>query len=175
MPQPNRLKLPRASAREQVERRALWNGARSQQHADFFTLGYSGRTIDEVLHALVVAGVRTLMDIRQNAVSMYRPELSKANLARLVEARGLHYVHVRELGVPREIRAKAIHAGTRAVIWDWYDRHVVAPYLGNNLHCFFNSVEHPVALMCTEIDPAECHRHRLFMALEERGLKGFDL
>lgn len=175
MPQAKRLQLPSASARKQIERRALWNGARAHQDADFFTLGYSRRTIDEILTALVAAGVRTLVDIRRNAVSRYRPELSKTNLARLVEARGLQYVHVPELGVPREIRAKAMHAGTRDVIWDWYDQHVVAAYLGNNLLGFFNSVEHPVALMCTEIDPAECHRHRLFVALEERGLKGFDL
>jgi uncharacterized protein (DUF488 family) len=175
MPQANRLKLPSASTREQIERRALWNDARSQESADFFTLGYTGRKTDDILDSLVAAGVRTLVDIRQNAVSMYRPDLSKSNLARFVQSRGMEYVHFPELGVPRDIRAKAIHTGSRDVIWDWYDQHVVAPYLGNNLHRFLNSVEHPVALMCAEIDPAECHRHRLFVALEERGLKGFDL
>jgi uncharacterized protein (DUF488 family) len=175
MPQANRLKLPSASTREQIEKRALWNDARSQDAADFFTLGYTGRKTEDILDSLVGAGVRTLGDIRQNAISMYRPDLSKSNLSRLVEARGMEYVHFPELGVPRDIRAKAIHTGNRDVIWNWYDQHVVAPYIGNNLHRFLNSVEHPVALMCTEIDPAECHRHRLFVALEERGLKGFDL
>jgi uncharacterized protein (DUF488 family) len=175
MPQANRLELPTVSAKRQVENKALWNDARSVDSADFYTFGYSGRKTPELLDALQAAGVQTLVDIRQNAVSMYRPELSKVNLQRLVEDRGIAYVHFPELGVPRDIRAKAISAGTRDVIWEWYDRYVVAEYLGRNMHHFFNSIVHPAALMCTEIDPQECHRHRLFMALEAAGLRGFDL
>ena len=75
----------------------------------------------EIVAALLANGVRTLVDIRQNAVSMYRPELSKSNLAKLLAARGINYFHLPQLGVPRDIRAKAIESGTREVIWDWYD------------------------------------------------------
>jgi uncharacterized protein (DUF488 family) len=151
------------------------NEGRSAEAADFFTLGYTGRKLEELLDTLIASGVRTLLDIRQNAVSMYRPELSKGNLQQAVEARGLQYVHAPELGVPRDIRAKAIATGSRDVIWTWYDKHVAEPYLGGNLHRFLNSVEHPVALMCAELDPAECHRHRLSVMLEAQGLQGFDL
>lgn len=175
MPQQNRLQLPSASVRQQVENKAVWNESRSVDAAHFFTLGYAGRKLDELLDAMVASGVRTLLDIRQNALSMYRPELSKSNLQQAVEARGLHYLHAPELGVPRDIRAKAIAIGSRHVIWDWYDEHVAKPYVGRNLHHFLNAVEHPVALMCAELDPTECHRHRLSVALEEQGLRGFDL
>jgi uncharacterized protein (DUF488 family) len=175
MPQANRLKLPTTSSRQQQDGRTVWNESRSATTADFFTLGYTGRTIEELLNTLTDNSVRTLADIRQNPVSMYRPELSKSNLRRLVEERGMQYVHLPQLGVPRDIRAKAIETGTRDTIWDWYDQYVVASYMGRNLHIFLNSVEHPVALMCVEIDPRQCHRHRLFLALEEWGLKGFDL
>jgi uncharacterized protein (DUF488 family) len=175
MPQQNRLNLPTASPRQQAENKAAWNDARTIEGAHFFTFGYSGRTIDELLAALTTAGVRTLVDIRQNAVSMYRAELSKVNLQRIVEVHGMHYVHLPELGVPRDIRARAIATGSRQVIWDWYDEHVAQPYLGRNLHHFLNSLEHPVAMMCTEHDPTECHRHRLFLMLEAHGLHGFDL
>ena len=174
MPQQNRLALPSAPAKVQAERRHLWNEARSPGAADFFTIGYTGRRTDELLDALVVNGVRTLVDIRYNPISMYRPDLSKSNLGKLVEARGFSYVHLPKLGVPRDIRVKAIETGSRDAIWEWYDKHVVTPYL-LNLHRFFNALEHPVALMCVEIDPRECHRHRLFVALEEKGLRGFDL
>ena len=175
MPQLNRLKLPSQSAKRQAENRVLWNDGRSADSADFFTIGYTGRKTDELLGTLQANGVRTLIDVRQMPVSMYRPELSKTNLRQLVEAYGMHYVHMPDLGVPRDIRAKAIETGTRNVIWEWYDEYVVAPYLRMNLHSFLNSVEHPVAMMCVEIDPAECHRHRLFLALEQLGLSGFDL
>lgn len=175
MPQANRLSLPSYPPKQQAEFKALWNDGRSAADADFFTVGYTGRTTADLLEALVKNGVRTLIDIRQNAVSMYRPELSKNNLKRAIECLGMCYVHFPELGVPRDIRAKAITAGTRDVIWSWYDEAVVAPYIGGNLHRFFNGVEHPAALMCTELCPQECHRHRLFLALETMGLRGFDL
>jgi uncharacterized protein (DUF488 family) len=175
MPQLNRLKLPTAPPKQQLENRILWNESRSAEMADFFTIGYTGRTLEEILKLLVANQVRTLLDIRQFAVSMYRPELSKNNLRRSAEQCGLEYVHMPELGVPRDIRAKAIETGTRDVIWTWYDENVVRSYIGSNLHRFLNSIEHPVALMCVEIDPGECHRHRLFLALEAMGLRGFDL
>lgn len=175
VPQLNRLKLPSASLKQQLERKAIWNDSRSPDEADFFTIGYTGRRIDDLLNLLLANGVRTLVDIRQYAVSMYRPELSKSNLRRALEERGLHYSHLPELGVPRDIRAKAIATGNRDVIWAWYDEYVVRAWLGQNLHRFLNTVEHPVALMCVELDPHECHRHRLFLALEEMGLRGFDL
>jgi uncharacterized protein (DUF488 family) len=175
MPQANRLKLPSQSAKRQAENKVLWNDGRSPDSADFFTVGYTGRKTHELLATLQANGVRTLIDVRQTPISMYRPELSKGNLRQLVDSNGMIYVHMPNLGVPRDIRAKAIESGTRAVIWEWYDRHVVEPYLRMNLHAFLNAVEHPVALMCVELDPAECHRHRLFLALERLGLSGFDL
>ena len=173
MPQANRLSLPSAPVKQQIANRLIWNEARSSEEADFFTIGYTGRKTDEIIAALKQHGVRTLVDIRQNPVSMYRPELSKTNLAKILEDNGMCYVHLPQFGVPRDIRAKAIETGTREVIWAWYDANVIASFL--NLHFFMNGFEHPIALMCTEIDPHECHRHRLSLALEGMGLNGFDL
>jgi uncharacterized protein (DUF488 family) len=175
MPQANRLNLPTASVKEQISSKTQWNVARSVSEADFFTLGYSGRKTPEMLKALISSGVRTLVDIRQHAISMYRPELSKRNLQEMLSEMGIEYVHLPELGVPRDVRGKAIETGSRDVIWDWYDENVVPYFAGNNLHNFLNTFEHPVALMCTELDPHECHRHRLSLALEGLGMKGFDL
>src|SRR5690242_6689224 len=119
MPQANRLNLPSASVGRQIENKDIWNDTRSLSAADFFTLGYTGRKTEVILLALEAHGVRTLVDIRYNPVSMYRPELSKNNLARLLWAREIFYAHLPELGVPRDIRAKAIETGTRDVIWEW--------------------------------------------------------
>jgi uncharacterized protein (DUF488 family) len=173
MPQANRLNLPSAPVQQQLANKTAWNDTRSAEGADFFTIGYTGRKIEEIIALLKEHGVQTLVDIRQNPVSMYRPELSKGNLTRILNENDISYAHEPQLGVPRDIRAKAIATGNRKVIWDWYDQNVVASYL--NLHMFFNGFEHPVALMCTEIDPHECHRHRLSLALEGMGLNGFDL
>lgn len=175
MAQANRLALPSASVKAQIQGRVAWNESRSSESADFFTFGYSGRKTDVLLSELERLGVRTVIDIRQHAVSMYRPDLTKSNFEKLLAAKGIAYVHMPDLGVPRDIRAKAIASGSRDVIWTWYDRYVAEPAVGRNLHWFLNSFDLPAALMCTEIDPHDCHRHRLSQSLEAQGLRGFDL
>ena len=86
----------------------------------------------------------------------------------------MEYLHAPECGVPKDIRGKAMVTGTREAIWEWYDSNVVNRLFEFNLHWFMN-LEHPVAMMCVEHDPEECHRHRIFMALEKNGLRGYDL
>src|ERR1044071_8699068 len=95
-----RLKLPSASAKQQAENKLIWNEARRPDSALFFTIGYTGRRLDEFLGLLESNEVRTLVDIRQYPVSMYRPEMSKGNLKRAVEGRGMLYAHFPQLGVP---------------------------------------------------------------------------
>jgi uncharacterized protein (DUF488 family) len=173
--QMNRLNLPTSSVKKQLQSKEFWNQSRLAESADFFTVGYTGRKTEEIILVLKAHGISTLIDVRQNPVSMYRPDLSKSNFAALLLENSITYAHLPELGVPRDIRAKAIETGTRDVIWDWYDDHVIPSFFGRNLHFFLNGFEHPVALMCTEIDPHECHRHRLSLALEHMGMRGYDL
>ncbi len=168
------LKLPTSPARKRAENKAKWNEGRSLDAADFFTVGYEGRKINDLIAALKSAGVRCVLDIRFTPLSMYRPEFSKSNFQRRVEEDGFRYLHLSRLGVPKDIRVRAITACTRDPIWRWYDDCVVKRFFGRNLHWFLN-LEHPVAMMCVEADPTECHRHLLFNALERQGLYGFDL
>jgi uncharacterized protein (DUF488 family) len=160
----------------QESNKAAWNGERTRDDADFFTIGYMRRTIDDLIEVLHMAGVGCVVDIRFTPVSMYRPEFSKRNLETRLESEGIWYLHIPDLGVPRDIRGLAAEAGTRQAIWDWYDAEVAGPMIGKNLHSFLNATDgHPMALLCVELDPTACHRHRLALALERRGLRGFDL
>jgi uncharacterized protein (DUF488 family) len=168
------LKLPTKSARARAEGKALWNEGRSPDRADFFTVGYEGRPTKDLFDALRGACVQCVLDIRFNPVSMYRPELSKGNLQAALEREGIAYFHLREWGVPRDVRARAADSGTRDTIWRWYDESVIGPHFGRNLHRFLN-LGYPVAMLCMECDPTECHRHRISMALENQGLCGYDL
>jgi uncharacterized protein (DUF488 family) len=169
------MKLPTASARVQQDNKAIWNEFRSIESADFYTIGYSGRNIVEFVAALQLAGVVTLIDVRQNPVSMYKPDFSRQNLARHLEASGIEYLHLPHFGVPRDVRAQAAEAQDREVIWEWYDSNVAEHHITANLTQFLNMAVHPVALMCVEYDPTSCHRHRLSIRLEGFGLTSFDL
>jgi uncharacterized protein (DUF488 family) len=168
------LKLPTKTLRARAESKALWNEGRSLERADFFTVGYEGRTTKELFDALLESGVQCVVDIRFNPVSMYRPELSKGNLQASLGRVGISYFHLREWGVPRDVRAQAAVTGTRETIWQWYDERVIGPHFRRNLHRFLN-FGYPVAMLCMESDPTECHRHRISIALENQGLCGYDL
>ena len=108
------------------------------------------------------------------AVSQYKPAFSRKNLEGALKSAGIDYVHFPELGVPSDIRGLATASGRRDDIWDWYDEHVL-PQFSSNLHWFFNSTDHPVALMCVEKEAEDCHRHVLAGALERQGLISADL
>ena len=174
MPRFGGLSLPSTPRRVQIANKAEWNREREARSPDFFTIGYSGRDIGSFLSALRKAEVATLVDVRFAPVSQYKPDFSKSNLARHLAEHGIAYAHRPALGVPRDIRARAL-SGSRDAIWRWYDSNPARFFAGRNLHDFFNSAEHPVAFMCVELDPTECHRHRLAIALERHRLVGRDL
>jgi uncharacterized protein (DUF488 family) len=175
LPRYEAMPLPIDSVSVQIENRAAWNDLRSLHDADFFTVGYTGRTIDELLKTMKLAGVASVVDVRNSAVSMYKPDFSKGNLRRYLEGNGVSYLHLPDLGIPRDIRSRAIGKKDRSELWEWYDHNVVDQFLGRNLHYFFNFADHPLAFMCLEADPTSCHRHRLVLALERLGLCSFDL
>lgn len=169
------LNLPSKSASVQIRDRDQWNLTRSKVDADFYTIGYSGRRTLEFIAILKSVGVCSVVDIRFSPVSMYRSDFNRSNLQPLLAQCDISYFHRPELGIPRDIRGMALDTNSRDVLWEWYDRYIVANYVTGNLDYFFNSSIHPIALLCLEVSPLECHRHRLALALENMGLKSYDL
>ena len=169
------LKLPGKTKEEQKQSKLIWNSEHYTSVPDFYTIGYSGRSISEFIDILKNAGVVTVVDIRFVPVSRFKPEFSKNNLKGSLENNELNYLHKPDWGVPRDIRSLSIGKRTREDIWVWYDANILPNVVKKNLDDFFNSMEHPIALMCVEYDPTECHRHRLFLGLERLGLAGCDL
>jgi uncharacterized protein (DUF488 family) len=164
-----------AARKKEIEGKEAWNGTRSASGADAFTAGLSGRPVADLVDLLYHAGVRTVVDVRRNPVARFRPEVSRSNLAASVEGAGMVYVHAPQLGVPRDVRAKAVAAGRRVSVWIWYDAHVVGPALERGARAFLSDFQSPVVFVCMELDPHGCHRHRLALALEQEGLRTFDL
>lgn len=169
------LKLPEKTKEEQRQSKLAWNSEHYTSLPDFYTIGYSGRTVTDFIDALKNAGVATLVDIRFAPVSRFKPEFSKSNLKVSAERTGIAYIHRPDWGVPRDVRAFSIGKQNRNDIWEWYDENVLPIIAQKNLDSFFNSMEHPVAFMCVEYDPTECHRHRVFLGLERLGFSGCEL
>ena len=167
--------LPSDPPAVQEANKSAWNSERSKSSADFYTVGYAGRSNESFIDVLKSARVSCVIDVRSVPVSRFNPKFSKNNLRQSLDQVGIEYVHLPSLGVPTAIRQEAAEVGNRDAIWDWYADAVVSRYARRNLGWFFDSGAHPVALMCVELDPTTCHRHLLADLLERLGFSGYDL
>jgi uncharacterized protein (DUF488 family) len=63
-----------------------------------YTVGHGTRSAEELVETLVEAGVETLVDVRRLPHSRRNPQFDRGALSASVEAAGLRYLHLVELG-----------------------------------------------------------------------------
>lgn len=166
-----RIELPEESIDMQIFNKTMWNLERVGTF-DFYTIGYEKKTIEQFIELLKKAKIKTLVDARRNPVSQYKLDFDKEKLAGTLRKNEIEYVHHPELGVPSEIRRKLSETGDYNWFFKQYDETII-PKLNNKID--LDSLKRPIAIMCVELDPTKCHRHRIALALEERGLRSYDL
>jgi ParB/RepB/Spo0J family partition protein len=175
---PEPLELPEDSLSEQILRKTLWNIERAKLAGAkfaFYTIGYGQKSIDQFIDALEEEQISTLLDIRHDPVSMYKPDFSKDNLRRALEQVNIEYRHLPQLGVPRSIRSELVKSGDWDSLFRWYDKNAVPKLTNELVQEVRRAAKRPFAFMCVEVSPLNCHRHRLSIALEKHGLIGADL
>lgn len=67
------------------------------------SIGYEGRTAEDLVDELTEQGVRVLVDVRLTPLSR-KPGLSKRRLAERLSEAGIDYLHLKALGNPKENR-----------------------------------------------------------------------
>jgi uncharacterized protein (DUF488 family) len=121
------------------------------------TIGYESATQDEVIERLKRAGVQVLIDVRAVAASR-RAGFSKRLLAASLEAAGIDYVHLRQLGTPKPGRDAARH-GRIAEMHEIYEAHLAEPAAQLELAKAREiAAGKKAALLCYEADAHRCHR-----------------
>jgi uncharacterized protein (DUF488 family) len=127
------------------------------------TVGYQDRTVDDLIAVLRSAEVKVLVDVRLTPLSR-KTGLSKNGLAaRLRDAR-IDYVHLPQLGNPRDNR-DAFRRRDQTAVAKYADalrRPEGQAALDQLLRL---ATQHRVALMCFERDAAQCHRSMVVDAL----------
>lgn len=139
-----------------------FNGYKGKAHT-FYTIGYGKASITGFIDRLKRNEIKTVIDTRKYPRSEFKPEFSKNNLTLWLNRRGIKYIHVGELGVPRDKR----NIPTKE-IWRWYDSHATKWLSDHSIDYWFEHGE-PVAIMCAEQNPKHCHRHRLARILALKG------
>jgi uncharacterized protein (DUF488 family) len=131
------------------------------------SIGYEGRNVSELIHSLQQESVSVLVDVRLNAISR-KPGLSKTKLAESLRSAGIGYVHLRELGNPKDNREGFRNGDdvARERFWNVLRGDEGAQALKHVSELLKNGV---VALLCFEVDHRQCHRGLVTEALiEER-------
>jgi transcriptional regulator with XRE-family HTH domain len=136
---------------------------RVQSHPEVFmshgiiSVGYEGRTIDAFVADLQRAGVRTVADVRLNAISR-KAGFSKTRLKEALAAVGIGYRHMKSLGNAKENR-KPFWDGRAEEGRRVYREALRAPDAGALLEELSEMArDHVVAVLCFETDLEMCHR-----------------
>lgn len=121
-----------------------------------YTVGYEGRTLDEVLQQLVAAKVRRLVDVRELPLSRRRG-FSKTAFSQALADVGIEYVHIKPLGNPKanrdRYRSGDVQGGAEIF------RRRLADEVQEALLDLESSLDDDTAcLMCFERDHSTCHR-----------------
>ncbi len=126
-------------------------------------MGYEGRTLDEFVAALVEAGVRRVIDVRELPLSR-RKGFSKTKLNDALADAGIEYVHLRAAGNPFRDLRKNIERCLRM-----YRGYIEGqPEVIDELDRL--TVGGTTALLCVEADPESCHRSILVEEMTNAGL-----
>lgn len=130
------------------------------------SIGYEGRDADELLADLADADVSVLVDVRLTPLSR-KPGMSKRRLAAALEHAGIRYVHLRELGNPKENRS-GLRAGDPAAS-DLFRRKLDGDDETRALRRISELLnDDVVALLCFERDGLACHRQLVADVLAEQ-------
>ena len=141
-----------------------------------FTIGYEQTPAKAVLDELQSAGVKLLVDVRAIASSR-RPGFSKSQLAAGLDERGISYIHLRDLGTPKDGRLAA-RSGDMKALSKIYHAHLKTPQARGEMDELAALVMKagPVCILCYERDHNVCHRKFIAEIIEEReGVKIEDL
>lgn len=132
-----------------------------------FTIGYEQTTVPELIAALQAGGVERVVDVRALPLSR-RPGFSKTALAGALQEAGIAYEHLKALGTPKEGR-DAAKRGDQATLARVYAGQLELPEAQAAAAILLDrAAAQPIALLCYERDPGDCHRSMLIAAIASR-------
>jgi len=137
---------------------------KSRARQCFYTIGYEGRAPADFIALLLDSGVKRLVDVRYNPISR-KPGFSKNVLKEALAARGIDYVHIRQLGVPTELRPSQSARQSDSDPFDAYAQTILPGAQAELWQAAELLTEMPSALMCFEADHQMCHRSILARVL----------
>ena len=132
---------------------------------ELFTMGYEGTTIDTFIGNLQAKKIDCVLDIRALPLSR-KPGFSKTKLADKLCLVGIRYIHLAELGTPKNIRNKLKSTRDYSTFFKKMEKYLAGQrkaielahnYVMNSRCC----------LMCFERLADYCHRKMVAIQIKE--------
>jgi uncharacterized protein (DUF488 family) len=121
------------------------------------TIGYERAELNDFIATLEACDIDVLVDIRDRAQSR-RPGFSKSTLADALAAAGIEYLHLKELGDPKEGR-EAARKGDYVAFRQIFSTVMESDAAKQALITLKSlATQRNICLMCFERDQLQCHR-----------------
>jgi uncharacterized protein (DUF488 family) len=131
-----------------------------------FTIGYEGAELADFLVTLAACGITQIIDVRDVPVSRKRG-FSKNVLAEALAAKGIAYIHLKDLGDPKPGR-EAARRGDYSLFSTIYAAHLKTDAAQAALTVAANEAGQRVScLLCFERAHEHCHRNMVAVALAQ--------
>jgi uncharacterized protein (DUF488 family) len=133
-----------------------------------YTIGHGTRPAPELVECLTQADVKTLVDVRRFPGSRRNPQFNQAPLSAALEAAGIVYRHVAELGGRRSAEpGEERFACIRVPAFRSYAARMMTPAW---LEALEQALAEPTpCFLCAETSWQKCHRRLIAELLAARG------
>lgn len=138
----------------------------SSEDVVLYTIGYEGKSLERYFDLLLLKGVKVLIDVRKNPISM-KYGFSKPSLARCAAKLGVEYIHLPDLGIESAKRQNLSGLADYEKLFANYEK-TVLPRATSSLKSILAMLHQKrrVALTCFEADSTYCHRSRIAQYLK---------
>ncbi|MDB5825125.1 MAG: hypothetical protein JWR21_3829 [Herminiimonas sp.] len=140
------------------------------------TVGHSTHPIDEFVGMMESNDIRSVLDVRTVPRSRHNPQFNLDALPGFLEAVGIAYTHLPELGGLRRTRADSPNAAWRNVSFRGYADYMQTTEFEQGVERVMQlASQERCVLMCAEAVPWRCHRSLIADALTVRGARVEDI
>jgi len=140
------------------------------------TIGHSTHPLEEFVAILKAHDVERLVDVRTVPKSRHVPQYNSEALAAELPARGIEYVHMKELGGLRRAAKDSANTGWRNASFRGYADYMGSAEFRKGVHRLIELAEEKrTVIMCAEAVPWRCHRSLIGDALLVRGVRVEDI
>ncbi len=141
-----------------------------------YTIGHSNRPIEAFIELLREHAIALLVDIRTVPKSRHNPQFGQDQLPASLEASGIAYRYMKDLGGLRKTSADSPNGGWRNTSFrgyaDWMQTDTFIAAVEELIEA---AEEQTTAIMCAEAVPWRCHRSLVGDALLARGVEVIDI